>query len=314
MNASLKFDRKIVISGRSIEQNLETAVRLGYLNFPKDAFVKEQLAHNFDPKKLTYIAAGSYGQTNSALYRMAMGKHKYIKVEKDATVIFSADPNPPGVLEPVNFVIDKLTLLGAEVLYSEIQDNLHVSGHGSRGDISMLAALAHPNYFIPVGGTVKFMRAYVNLITDMGFKKENIFELLDGETVVLKNRKVSRGQTVHVGNVYVDGSGIGDVGSIVLRDRQELADSGMVVIALPYRRDKNLFGDKIAIVSRGFVYVKESKQIIKEIENKVKAKLYSEGKLRDISKIKADIERDVAKFIYKKTERAPIVLVITVEV
>ena len=314
INSSLKFDRKIVISGRSIEQNLEIAVRLGYLNFPKEAFVKEHESQRFAPNKLTHIVAGSYGQTNSALYRIAMDKHKYIQIKKDATVIFSADPNPPGVLELVNFVIDKLTLLGAEVLYSEIQDNLHVSGHGSRGDISMLAALAHPNFFVPIGGSVKFMRAYVNLMVDMGFKKENIFELLDGESIVLDNKKVYRGEKVHVGNVYVDGSGIGDVGSIVLRDRKELADSGMLVIAIPYKRNKNSFGDRIAIASRGFVYVKEAKQLISEIENKVKAKLRANNNPKDITKIKADIERDIAKFIYKETERNPIVLAITVEV
>jgi len=314
INSSLKFGRRIVISGRSIEQNLEIATRLGYLNFPEDAFVKEHDSRRMPANKITYIVAGSYGQTNSALYRIAMEKHKFIELEKGATVIFSADPNPPGVLELVNVVIDKLTLLGAEVLYSEIQDNLHVSGHGSRGDISMLAALAHPKFFVPIGGSVKFMRAYTNLMASMGFKRENIFELLDGESVVLDNKKLSRGEKVHVGNVYVDGSGIGDVGSIVLRDRQELADSGMVVIAIPYKRDKNSFGDKIAIASRGFVYVKEAKQLIRDIENKVKSRLKSVNKPKDIIKVKADIERDIAKFIYKETERNPIVLVITVEV
>lgn len=314
ITSSLRFGRKVVISGRSIEQNLDAATRLGYLNFPNDTFIKEQDSQKLPQNKLTYIVAGSYGQTNSALYRVAIEKHKYIKLEKGATVIFSADPNPPGVLEPVNYVIDRLTLLGAEVLYSEIQDNLHVSGHGSRGDISMLAALAHPKNLVPIGGTVKFMRAYKNLMVDMGFKKESIFELLDGESIVLNKKSVSRGEKIYVGNVYVDGSGIGDVGSIVLRDRQELAESGMLVIAIPYKRDKNSFGDKIAIASRGFVYVKESKKLMNEIENKVRAKLRSYNKPKDFIKIKADIERDIAKFIYKETERNPVVLVVTLEV
>ncbi|MFH1565998.1 MAG: ribonuclease J [bacterium] len=314
INASLKFGRKVVISGRSIEQNLEVATKLGYLSFPENTFVKDQDAKNFARDKLTHIVAGSYGQTNSALYRMAMDKHRFIKIEKDATVIFSADPNPPGVLELVNFVIDKLTLIGAEVLYSEIQDSLHVSGHGSRGDLSMLAVLAHPKYLVPIGGTVKFMRAYVNLMTNMGFSKDTIFELLDGESIFLKDKKVFRGEKVYVGNIYVDGSGIGDVGSIVLRDRQELADSGMMVIAIPYKREKKVFGDKIAIVSRGFVYVKEAKHLIREIENRVRSKLRTNISSKDIIRVKADIEKDVAKFIYKETERNPIVLVITVEV
>ncbi len=315
INSSQSFGRKVVISGRSIEQNITVATRLGYLNFPKDIFVSEQESQKMPSDKLTYIVAGSYGQTNSALFRIATDKHKNIKLQKGAVVIFSADPSPPGVLEPVNYVIDQLTLRGADVVYSEIQDNLHVSGHGSIGDISMLAGLVNPKYFIPIGGTVKYMRAYKNLMVNMGFNKENVFELLDGEGVTLENKIVKRGEKVHIGNVYVDGSGIGDVGSIVLRDRQELADSGMVVIAIPFNRNKNKFGNNVSVVSRGFVYVKESKKLISDVASKVRKILaeYTQGRF-DVSKVKERVEREVAKYLYKVTERTPIVLVVTVEV
>jgi len=311
IRASLKHNRKVAISGRSIEQNIEVARNLGLLDFPKEIFVPLERVSRYPQDKITYLVAGSYGQNNSSLYRIASETHKQIKLEKGAMVIFSADPNPPGVLEAVNYVIDRLTLLGADVLYSAIQENLHVSGHGSIGDISMLAAIVKPKAFMPIGGTVKFMRAYKNLMSKMGFREEAVFELLDGESLVMEKGSVKKGGIVPVGNIYVDGAGIGDVGSVVLRDRQELADSGIVVVVLPYKRSKRRFGENIEIVSRGFVYVKESKKLISEMEGRVRKvlKAFRASKEADIPIIKGRIEKEISKFIFKETQREPIIVI-----
>jgi len=230
VESAKKVNRKIVLLGRSIQQNVEVARGLGYLPFKDDVFVDPRNSSKYSQADLVYIVAGSYGQPGSALGRISRSEHQDVALQEGAYVIFSADPSPPGVAEDVDKVQDNLTLLGAKVLFSQIQDNLHVSGHGTRGDLKMTAFLSKAKYYIPIGGTIKRMRIYSNMIGSLGRPQENVFEQLGGDSVVFENGKARKGGHVEVKDVFLDGSTVGDVGPLVLRDREQLADDGIFVL------------------------------------------------------------------------------------
>lgn len=201
---SLQHNRKIVILGRSVKEKIEISRKLGYLKLNQRNVVSPQKARNLSQDKLTYLVAGSYGQPNSALTRLAEGTYRDAKIEKGAVVIFSADPSPPGSREAMDLVVDKLTLKGAKVHYYEIQENLHVSGHGSAGDIRLLFALVKPKYFIPIGGDPRHIRAYSFLAQEMGAKEDQVLELFNGEVVQFANN-----QAQMVGKIKVKGIPVG---------------------------------------------------------------------------------------------------------
>lgn len=308
ISAAVKHGRKIVFSGRSIEQTVEVSRRLGYLQFDQSVFVPQSKATKLKQSELLYIIAGSYGQPDSAISRVSKGEHNDIDLEDGAWVIFSADPNPPGVRDKVDALIDRLTLKNVVVIYSEIQENLHVSGHGLSGDLRLMAALSSAKYFMPIGGTVKHMRAYSNMLSEMGIKKENVFELLEGDSLAISSGNVKRGEHVNVSNVFVDGSIVGDVGQKVIEDRNALATDGIVVVVVPL--DKNGKLGNVDIVTRGFVYVKESKNLISDATNVIRNTVDQHRKeLNNKNLIKSLIERSLSKFFYKQTGREPLILV-----
>lgn len=185
--AALKHNRKIVLAGRSIDQSMRVAMSLGYVNYDKDIFVADKDASSYAQHELVYIIAGCYGQQGSALDRVARNQNDNIQLQKDAVVIFSADPSPPSVREDVERLIDTLTLEGAEVIYGAIQENLHVSGHGPRGDLITIASVVHPKYFIPIGGTLSKMRAYTHMVETLGYTEKSVFESREGESVSFEN-------------------------------------------------------------------------------------------------------------------------------
>ncbi|MCG2686186.1 ribonuclease J [Candidatus Parcubacteria bacterium] len=314
VDTSLKHDRKVVLLGRSINQNVEVACRLGYLNVSPKVLVVDSRASRHPQERLTYVATGCYAQKNSALARIADGSHRTIRLAKKATVVFSADPIP-GLNDQIDALIDRLTLRGAEVLYSEVREGLHTSGHGGQGDLLMLAALVKPRYLIPIGGTPKYMRSYTKLVTELGHDESNVFELVEGQTVHFEGGKASLGEKVLTSNVYVDGSIVGDIGEVILKDRQTLAEDGVVVAMVPFSKEGRRPLGRVEIVTRGFVYVKEARELLEQARQVAQKALPAKGKhVPDWSAIRTQIEKDLAQFFYGATRRKPLVLVVKIEV
>lgn len=303
IEASKKYGRKIVLAGRSIRNTISVAREFGYIDYPDDMFIDERRAGRHNQGKLTYIITGSYGQSGSGLVRVALNTHKTIKLQKNAAVVFSADPIPNSV-GAVNMMIDELYLQGAEVYYSEIQDNLHVSGHGLRGDQTLLANIVKPKYFIPIGGNIKHMRAYSEMIQDLGIEGHRILELLDGQAVIFENGQAKFGERLRLKEVYVDGTLVGDVGTMVLEDRLQMANDGMAVVAVK--------GNNVEIITRGFVFVKESKNLINKAKDLAK-KLVEENKGREKKlsgqSLEKRVEQEVSSLFEKETGRNPLVVV-----
>jgi len=305
INASIKYGRKVCLTGRSISQNAEVAQKLGYLDVPEGVLVEPRDANKLSPNEITYILAGCYAQEGSGLDRVSRGDHREIALLEGATVIFSADPIP-GVHDLVGALIDRLTERGANVVYSEIQDNLHVSGHGARGDLSIMVGLTRPKHFMPIGGEARHQREYALMVEQMGFDRKTVFELRPGETLVVEENGVQKGETIAVRDVFVDGTGIGDVGNVVLRDRQVLAENGIVVVLMQKGKNGSLAGS-VDIVSRGFVYMADSAELIAQATQLVKEELQQEH-VKNWSKTKEKVERRLEKFFFKVTGRKPMIV------
>ncbi|PIR42606.1 hypothetical protein CO058_03010 [candidate division WWE3 bacterium CG_4_9_14_0_2_um_filter_35_11] len=293
INAAEKFGRKVVLSGRSIRNTIEIAQQMGYIKEAKNTIIDESDAHKHNQETLVYVITGCYGQKEAGLWRVALGEHKNIVLSEKSVVIFSADPIPNSVAT-VNALIDELYLKGVDVYYSEIQDDLHVSGHGGQGDMVLLANLVRPKYFIPIGGSIKHMRAYANLIDSHGFDKRNVAQLLDGQSIVFKDGKAQLGDRLKLKEVYVDGNLVGDVGASVLKDRIQMANHGMVAVVIQ--------GQNIELITRGFVFIKGSKKLLESAKNTIRKSL---SEKKDIRKI----ENKLQQFLYKETGREPIVVV-----
>ncbi len=308
--AALKHDRKVVLAGRSIDQSMRVAINLGYVNYDKDVFVDIKDADKISQSDLVYIIAGCYGQDGSALDRLARGQHDNIQLQKDAVVIFSADPSPPSVREDVERLIDTLTLEGAEVIYGAIQENLHVSGHGPRGDLTIIASVTHPRYFIPIGGTVSKMRAYTNMVEDLGYTEKSVFESLEGESVIFENRQAKKGPKVETELIMVGQNGEGEIHETVVKDRQRLANDGVFVVILPVSRDKKKLIGKVEAVTRGFVFVKESKGLLDK-SSQFAAKSFDKhvAKSDDWGHMRFKMEKEIQQFLLKETGATPLVIV-----
>ncbi|HSX39404.1 MAG TPA: ribonuclease J, partial [Candidatus Saccharimonadales bacterium] len=315
IKAAIAHNRKIVLAGRSIDQNVGVAKGLGYLPFSDDVFVKEDEAMDHLQKDLIYIIAGCFGQQGSGLDRVSRHEHSNIELEDNSLVIFSADPNPPGVAQDVERVMNNLTSAGAEVVYSKIQANLHVSGHGIRGDLTTVAAVVKPKYFIPIGGTITNMRAYTNMVGQLGVEKERVFELHEGESVEFVGGNAVLGPKIAVKPVFVDGRNVGDVGPEVMKDRGQLSSDGVFVVIIPISKENKVVIGRVDIVSRGFVYVKESKALLghaRDVINKVLDK--NKDHLDDFNSVRYKIEHEVGRFLYKETGRNPLILVHSVTI
>lgn len=297
INVAVKHKRRIVLSGRSIRESVEVAKKHKYITAPENLFVDEKDAMKQHQDKLLYIISGSYGQSNASLYRVLRGEHKFIDFvsskgadKKDPVVIFSADPIPSSVTA-INTMVDELFLAGVEVYYSEIQDNLHVSGHGGRGDMCLLANIIKPKYFMPIGGDIKHMKAYANLMKDIGFPYQNVIQALDGQTIIFENGQMKLGERLKLKEVYVDGTLVGDVGATVLEDRIRMSNDGMIVILKSH--------GNVEIVTRGFIFPKASSDLIRETKEIVKK---SDGTAQSL-------ERKLERYFFKKTGREPIVII-----
>ncbi|MFH1864055.1 MAG: ribonuclease J [bacterium] len=313
LNVAEKLGRKAVFIGRSIDKKAEIARDLGYLSYPRDLVIDPKQANKLNKDQVVYIISGSYGQPGSALYRLAINEHDFLSIEQGDTVIFSGDPAPPGSKSNVDFVVDKLIEANVDVHYYDLQEDLHVSGHGSQKDIEMLVALAKPKFFIPIGGTIRHMRAYSLIAQKMGALPANVFELTPGEVVEFSHNSARLGTKIEVRDVLIDGLGIGDVGNVVLRDRKSLAKEGIVIAIFQIDKQKEFLISDPEIVSRGFVFESKSKSLLNQAAVMVKKALIGKKALGD-SKVVKNIAIDfLERFFYDQTGRRPMILPVVIE-
>lgn len=311
IDAAAKMNRKVAFVGRSMEAKAEIAKRLGYLKYPSNIEVHARKGSKLPKNQILYIISGCYGQNGSALYRVAHDDHRFLDIEKGDTVIFSADPAPPGSKQKVDYLVDKLLGMNINVHYYDLQEDLHVSGHGSQEDIKLLFGLIKPKYFIPIGGTVRHMRAYSLIAKDMGYKQENVFELMPGDSVEFSKGSARKGKPIFVKSVLVDGLGVGDVGNVVLRDRQILSQEGFVIAVAQYAKSESKVLEKPEIISRGFVFEKASKNVLENASAKVMGEIKQGMTSEQIKSVMVDV---LEKHFFEEIGRRPMILPVVIEV
>ena len=313
VNSAVKFGRKIAVSGRSMINMIDAARELNYIDAPDDLFIDIDLIKNYTDDQLVIITTGSQGETMSALTRMANGEHKKVTITGNDLVIISANPIP-GNEKAVSKVIDQLMKIGAEVVYSALAD-VHVSGHACQEEQKLIMALVKPKYFLPVHGEYRQLMAHRDTTLEMGIPKENIFITGNGKVLEINENEAKFTGTVPSGRVMVDGLGVGDVGSIVLRDRQHLSQDGLIVIVMTM---DNQTGEIVAgpdVISRGFVYVRESENLMDDVKSFIREEIHDlENKhIRDWTTIKSTLKDDVRDFVFDRTKRNPMILPIIME-
>ena len=313
VNAAAHLGRKVVLIGRSIERKAEIARSLGFLNYPDGVVIRSKQAAKLPPDKLLYIISGCYGQPGSALYRMSLGEHDFLTVGKGDAVIFSADPGPPGSKNSIDFLVDKLIESDVDVHYYDMQEDLHVSGHGSQKDIEMLFALVKPKYYIPIGGTVRHMRAYGLIAQSMGAKETDTLALKDGDIVEFSGQVARKSGHVHVKSILVDGLGIGDVGNTVLRDRHILSKEGVVIALVQFDRNEKVIVDTPEMMSRGFVFEQKYGRILDDASRDL-VREFQKRNVKDINVIRNTAIDFLEKYFFEKTHRRPMILPVVVEV
>jgi ribonuclease J len=314
VNCAVKYGRKIAVCGRSMINMITTARELGYINCPDNIFIDIDMINNYTDEQLLIITTGSQGETMSALTRMASGTHRKVKITPNDLVIISANPIP-GNEKSVSKVIDSLMQIGAEVVYSALQD-VHVSGHACQEEQKLILALTKPKYFIPVHGEYRHLIAHSETAKMMGVPKENIFKLENGKILEMNRTSAEYTGMVQSGIVLVDGLGIGDVGNVVLRDRQHLSQDGLIIVVLTMNGGS---GEVIAgpdVISRGFVYVRESENVMDDIKIVVRHEVHKceEQGIRDWSTIKNCIRENLREYIFSKTKRNPMIIPIVMEI
>lgn len=314
VNSAVKYKRKIAVCGRSMINMINTARELGYIDCPEDLFIDIDMMSTYNDEQLVIITTGSQGETMSALTRMAAGDHRKVKITPNDLVIISANPIP-GNEKLVSKVIDDLMQIGAEVVYSALAD-VHVSGHACQEEQKLIFALAKPKFFIPVHGEYRQLIAHAETAQSMGIPAKNIVLMENGRVVELSEDEIKLAGMVPNGRVLVDGLGVGDVGNIVLRDRQHLSQDGLIVIVLTMDSST---GEVVAgpdVISRGFVYVRESENLMDEVKSVVRheIKKCEEKEIRDWSTIKSTVRENLRDYIFVKTKRNPMIIPIIMEV
>jgi ribonuclease J len=312
---AIKHGRQIAFFGRSIDQNTEKALEIGYMRFPREVIIRDRDLKRLPPSKQFLIVAGAQGQPESALTRMANDNHRFVNIDEGDTVVFSADPIP-GNEHNIQMLIEQIYRKGARVAYSDIMEDLHVSGHGSQGDLMLLLSALGPKYVYPIGGTYMHIMQYQRLVRDLGYQKNQVLIPDDGQVLEFGLNVPPRiVQTIELENVMVDGLGVGDVKEVVLRDRQTIATEGIVVIVVPMDTNSGRVTSEPDIISRGFVYMKESGPLLDRVKTIVKESLrLKKGRILDWHFIRKNVEEQVASFLRKETGREPLIVPVIVEV
>lgn len=311
INSAYKFDRKVVVEGRSMVNIIETASELDILNIPENTLITTEQLKNYPEEKTVIITTGSQGESMAALSRMASNMHRKISIGPQDTIIFSSSPIP-GNEKAVTKVINELSRKGAEVIFQDV----HVSGHACQEEIKLIYSLVKPKYAIPVHGEYKHLKAQANVAMSLGIEKENVFILSTGDVLEMNENNAAVTGKVTVGDILVDGLGVGDVGNIVLRDRQHLAEDGIMIVVMALESSSGYLAAGPDIVSRGFVYVRESDELMEEasgiLYNRVNE--YLDRGVTDWGKLKMGIRDCLSDYVWKKTKRRPMILPIILEV
>lgn len=312
IDAAYKNHRKVAVSGRSMANILAVASELGYLKIPENTYIELRDINKYEDNELVIITTGSQGEPLSALTRMAKMEHRQIEIRKGDVVVFSAHPIP-GNEKLVSKVINELFERGAKVIYDTISE-IHVSGHARQEELKLMLSLVKPKYFIPIHGERRHLIQHREMSIKMGVEEDNAFLLSNGDVLEIDKNDAKIGSKVQSGNILVDGLGVGDVGNIVLRDRKHLSEDGLIIVVLPIR-DIEKLSEKIEIISRGFVYVRESEDLIDEIKEIVLQSVtqFNQKDLGQWSFIKNAVRDNLKYFLFEKTKRNPMILPIIIE-
>ncbi len=314
INAAEKYNRKVAVTGRSMENIVSAAIRLGYIHTGDGVLIDISEIKKYKPGQITIISTGSQGEPMSALYRMAFSEHDKVELTTDDVVIISANAIP-GNEKFVNKIINELYKKGVTVLHDAIAD-VHVSGHACQGELQMMHALTRPKYFMPIHGEYRHLLAHKQLAEYMGQDADSIFVSEIGKVLEIDAKEAKFNGTVPSGKILVDGYGVGDVGNIVLRDRRHLSEDGIIIVVCSIDIDSKLILSGPDIISRGFVYVREAEELMDELKEHgylVIDECFDKN-IEDFAQIKNKIKDDLSKYIYQKTRRRPMILPIIMNI
>lgn len=311
INSAEKYGRKVAIEGRSMVNTIDIAAKLGYLSLPDNILIEGEMLRNYPDEQTVIITTGSQGESMAALSRMANSTHRKITIKPNDLIVFSSSPIP-GNEKSVTGVINELMRKGADVIFQDV----HVSGHACKEDIKLIYSLVNPKYSIPVHGEYKHLVAQAKIAEELGYDKECIKILSSGDVLELDEESAEITGRVQVGNIMIDGNGVGDVGNIVIRDRQRLAEDGIIIVVMTLDSVTGLVLDGPDIVSRGFVYVRNSETLMDEMQKVVDDTMehIMDRHITDWSKIKTEVKDAVGDFVWKETKRRPMILPIIMEV
>ena len=311
INSAYKFGRKVVVEGRSMVNVIETAINLGCINIPENTLIEIDQLKNYPDEQQVIITTGSQGESMAALSRMASNMHKKITIGHGDTVIFSSSPIP-GNEKAVTKIINELLRKGADVIFQDT----HVSGHACQEEIKLIYTLVHPKYAVPVHGEYKHLKAQAKIAENLGIDKDKIFILSSGDVLELDENRANVTGHVPVGSILVDGLGVGDVGNVVLRDRQHLAEDGILIVVMSLDKYSGQLVAGPDIVSRGFVYVRESDELMEEAHQVVDSAISGciDRGITDWGKLKSTTKDALGEFVWRKTKRRPMILPIIMEV
>lgn len=314
IDAATVHGRKVAVSGRSMENIVAVATELGYLEFEKDILVSIDQINKYTNDKVVIITTGSQGEPMSALARMASSEHRKINIVEGDTVIISATPIP-GNEKLVSKVINQLFQKGAEVIYKSLAE-IHVSGHACQEELKLMQCLVKPKFFIPVHGEYRHLKQHGELAISLGMPEENVLIPENGGVIEVNRSGIRKNGSVNSGQVFVDGLGVGDVGNIVLRDRKHLSQDGILTVVVTLSKENNSVIAGPDIISRGFVYVRESEGLMDEAKERVKNVLIEceESKINDWASLKSRVRDELRSYLYEKTKRKPMILPIIMEI
>jgi ribonuclease J len=309
-----RYGRKVAVTGRSMENMLKVAQELGYIKVPAGTIVDLAATKSLPKNKVVIVSTGSQGENMSALYRMAFSSHKHIDIVSGDRIIISASAIP-GNEKAVSRIINELYRKGADVVY-EKSEGLHVSGHACQEELKIVHALCKPKFFIPVHGEQRHLQLHGRLATQLGLPAKNVRIGEVGSVFELSGKTCKLAGTVTAGKVFVDGSGVGDVGSVVLRDRKHLAQDGMIVVCVTISSQDGGILSGPDIITRGFVYVKESEDLMEELRNVTLEAIErsTRKRMRDYTAVKTAIKNDLSGYLYKTTKRNPMILPVITEI